>query len=177
LQQSLYTLWLAALRTLSPSSETANPKAAGLPSIAGTDLWGKRLLNTQLASWAELRHDTLLYAKQSYTSSSLCECPDAYVEPYPQFFDAIARFADRGQTLLGSLSVTQDSRVKAYFEQLSQSAQVLRAMAENERTGTPHSAEQMAFINQHGPSRETEVVLAGPRFPTRQFPAPAPSIV
>jgi len=35
-----------------------------------------KTLNTQLASWTELRHDTVLYAKQPYTASVLCSYPD-----------------------------------------------------------------------------------------------------
>jgi hypothetical protein len=53
--------------------------------------------HTQLASWAELRHDTVLYAKQSYTTSLGCSYPDAYVEPCPEFFRALGDFAKKGK--------------------------------------------------------------------------------
>ena len=52
----------------------------------------RKQLQTQLASWAELRHDTVLYGKQSYSMGILCEYPEGYVEPYPEFFARIARF-------------------------------------------------------------------------------------
>ena len=42
-------------------------------------------LNTQMASWTELRHDTLLYAKPTYTDPGLCVYPDGYVEPRLEF--------------------------------------------------------------------------------------------
>src|SRR5690606_40805394 len=58
----------------------SDPAAVGMPEITGTEAWNRRILNTQLASWAELRDDTLLYAKQSYTGVPGCEYPDAYVE-------------------------------------------------------------------------------------------------
>jgi hypothetical protein len=74
-ESSIYTLWVSALRELSAGKVDASP----LPAIARTEPWGRRLLNTQLASWAELRHDTLLYAKQSYTGIPACEYPDGYV--------------------------------------------------------------------------------------------------
>src|SRR5690606_30109257 len=94
---SLYTGWLGALRELSAKTEAAGSRSAasatlesadapGLPAVATTEAWGRRLLNTQLGSWAQLRHDTLLYAKQSYTASDVCEFPDAYVDPYPEFW-------------------------------------------------------------------------------------------
>src|SRR5258708_16791712 len=94
--ENLYNLWLSALRALSPTSATADPASAGMPLVTGTEPWGRRILNTQLGSWAELRHDTILYAKQSYTAEPSCEFPDAYVDPYPQFYTPLARFAPLG---------------------------------------------------------------------------------
>jgi hypothetical protein len=76
---NLYNLWSLALRSLSPEEDLTAPAELGLPAVAGTEAWGRRLLNTQLGSWAQLRHDTLLYAKQSYTGIPLCEFPDAYI--------------------------------------------------------------------------------------------------
>src|SRR5262249_10888929 len=60
---SLYNLWLSSLQALSPTDELADPAKAGIPVVAATESWGRRLLSTQLASWAELRHDTILYTK------------------------------------------------------------------------------------------------------------------
>ncbi len=71
-----------------------------------TEAWGRRLLSTQLASWAELRHDTLLYAKQSYTGGDTCEFPDAYVDPYPAFYARIAELAQHGVEIVGALDLS-----------------------------------------------------------------------
>jgi hypothetical protein len=139
------------LQALSPSADVANPGAAGLPSVAGTEPWGRRLLSTQLASWAELRHDTILYAKQSYTGGSSCEYPDAYVDPYPEFYARVAAFASHGASVMGELGLSEApwaSAIVAYFAELGNVASTLKAMADNQRTGTPHSAEHLAFINQ-----------------------------
>jgi hypothetical protein len=76
--QILYNLWSDALRRLSPPADSSDPASLGLPRIAGSEAWGRRISNTQLDSWAQLRHDTLLYAKQSYTGINGCEFPDAY---------------------------------------------------------------------------------------------------
>ena len=147
-EANLYNLWLGALRALSPSSAVADPAAAGLPAVAGTEAWGRRLLNTQLASWAELRHDTLLYAKQSYTTGgTICEYPDAYVDPYPEFFAALVRFAERGQALVAELDLPLDGDVADYFERLRSAATILGEMAERQRSGAPHDPEHIAFIN------------------------------
>jgi hypothetical protein len=158
-QGSLYTGWLGALRTLSASADASadgtasSPAAAGLPAVARTERWARRLLNTQLASWAELRHDTILYAKQSYTAGSVCEFPDAYVEPYPEFFHAIARLAERGQSVTLGLELEGESAalqtsISSYFATLGRIAGTLAEMAELQRTGMPHSPEHVAFINQ-----------------------------
>lgn len=149
-QSSLYNLWLSSLRTLSPGPEVANPAAAGMPTLTGTEAWGRRLANTQLASWAELRHDTILYAKQSYTGGEACEFPDAYVDPYPQFWASLSAYAEHGKAIVSALTLSaqQKDGFTAYFDRLDVAAQRLQAMAEQERTGTPFTAEQMAWVNQ-----------------------------
>ncbi|HTV25128.1 MAG TPA: DUF3160 domain-containing protein, partial [Polyangiaceae bacterium] len=146
--KNLYNLWSDALRQLSPPADSRDPAGLGLPSIAGSEAWGRRLLNTQLGSWAQLRHDTLLYAKQSYTGINGCEFPDAYVEPNPQFFQSLARFAERGSELMATLPENPlGPQPSLYFERLGSISQRLAQMAEQQRTGTPFDAEQLAFIN------------------------------
>ncbi|PSM32154.1 hypothetical protein BVG81_001835, partial [Haliangium sp. UPWRP_2] len=71
-----------------------DPARYGLPQLMATEAFGRRLLNTQLGSWAQLRHDTILYAKPS-TASLTCEFPDAYVDPYPAFYAALAQLGER----------------------------------------------------------------------------------
>jgi hypothetical protein len=148
---NLYNIWLSSLRALSPAPDMSNPTAAGLPLVSGTEAWGRRLLNTQLASWAELRHDTILYAKQSYTDGASCEFPDAYVDPYPDLYAALGRFADYGSHIAeltqAAGQVELSERLQAYFGELASVVGTLREMAELQRTGAPFTAEHMAFIN------------------------------
>ena len=150
-EANLYNLWLGALRALSPGPDIANVQS-GLPAVAATEPWGRRILNAQLASWAELRHDTILYAKQSYTSGVACEFPDAYVDPYPAFFGQIAKFAAAGGKLVASLPLSGSSylgpRIAAYWKRLGEVATILQEMAQHQRTGMPHKPEHLAFINQ-----------------------------
>ncbi|WP_437314735.1 DUF3160 domain-containing protein [Sorangium sp. So ce385] len=148
--KNLYNRWLGALRELSPSRALA--EAEGLPGVAKTEAWGRRLLNTQLASWAELRHDTILYAKQSYTGGTTCEFPDAYVDPYPAFYARIAELAEHGGRVVESLDLSSDPRLAAslpaYFAKLHGVARTLGEMAANERAGVPLTQEHLDFINQ-----------------------------
>jgi hypothetical protein len=82
----------------------------------------------------------------------LCDFPDANVDPYPEFFHALGRFAELGQRALGTLELGPDSevgeRVRRYFETLAQVMGTLGRMADAQRTGAPHAAEDVAFINQ-----------------------------
>lgn len=67
---NLYDYWLFALRTLSESTT-----ALIYPEVMRTHAWAMKTLNTRLASWTQLRHDSLLDVKQSETAPSLCEYP------------------------------------------------------------------------------------------------------
>lgn len=79
--QNLYWLWLYSLfPLLSPATE-------GYPMFMLSDAWTDKSLMTTMGSWAELRHDTILYAKQSYTyETSMPEIAKGYVEPYPEVY-------------------------------------------------------------------------------------------
>jgi hypothetical protein len=141
---SLYTRWLGALRSLSPQSGTE------LPGIVPTAAWHKRVLSAQLGSWAELRHDTILYVKQSYSAGPSCEFPDAYVDPYPEFYARLGAFAGAAEVLAEDLP-SGAARVKDYVRAWSANFRGVTAnlqkMAENQVTGAEHSPELLAFIN------------------------------
>jgi hypothetical protein len=146
---SLYNLWLSALRALAPHGDLRDTGKLGLPAVAGTEPWARRLLNTQLASWAELRHNTVAYAKQSYTASIICDFPDAYVEPYPELFDEIATYAAKGKALIAGLELAKPlaGPLAAYFDGLEKAARRLGGMASKERRGIDFSKEDLAFVN------------------------------
>ena len=149
--ENLYNLWLSSLRAVSPQAGLNDAAAHGLSAIVGSDAWQRRVLNTQLASWAELRHDTILYVKQSYTTGNACEFPDGYVDPYPQAFERLRLYAQKGAEIAALLPGSEESalgsRVGAYFDELANVSTMLREMAGQERTGMPFNAEQMAFLN------------------------------
>ena len=85
-----------------------------------TTSWRDKELTTALASWAELRHDTILYAKQSYTpvESGLPATPPrvvGYVEPVPEFFNrllALTRMTNEGLNQMEVLDEASQSRLK-----------------------------------------------------------------
>ena len=71
-QRNLYNIWLDSLRTL--SADRSSEKH--LPEAMRTEAWQLKQLQTQLASWSELRHNTVLYAKQSYTAECKMRVPN-----------------------------------------------------------------------------------------------------
>jgi hypothetical protein len=148
---NLYNRWLSALRALSPGKDLTAASPA-LPSVARTEAWSRRVLSTQLASWAELRHDTILYTKQSYTSVPACEYPDAYVDPYPGFWQALAAMGKSGGAVLASLGLDTTTYpgdgAKKFFSALESTASILGEMAELQQTGKPFTPEQLVFVNQ-----------------------------
>lgn len=148
---NLYNLWLRAIRALSPGQALAHPDAAGMPEVMRTEAWGRRILSTQLAAWAELRHDAQAYAKQSYTTGAFCEFPDAYVDPYPALYEALHAYALHGLKLVEQLAEVSPSTVhwvSEHFGKLAGVMSMLRDMAERELRGEPFSEAQLAFINQ-----------------------------
>jgi hypothetical protein len=149
-KSSLYSTWIWSLRALSPDLE--RPPAA---KVTRTDNWARRMLATQLASWSELRHDTILYAKQSYSAFILCEYPDAYVDPYPEFFRRLAAQADLGLSVAArasSVAITPEQsslieRTRHYFAGAKRILDKLREMAERNASGKRVTKEQLEFVN------------------------------
>lgn len=58
--QNLYWGWLYSLLPLTEE------KPEGYPIFMRNEAWARKQLNTYLGSWTELKHDTILYAKQVY---------------------------------------------------------------------------------------------------------------
>ena len=64
------------------------------PTFMGNRAYLAEKLNTQLGFWTELRHDTILYGKQSYTSTFGASLPHGYVEPIPTFYSRLSDLTD-----------------------------------------------------------------------------------
>jgi len=98
---NIYNLWLACLREISSPTTGTN-----YPDALRTIPWGMKTLNTQLASWTELRHDTVLYVKQPYTGIVLCSYPDGFIEPRVSFWESMKTMALRTKHLVSTLPKT-----------------------------------------------------------------------
>ena len=103
-EKSLFYGFIYSLKQL-----FAMPAGKHLPGVFSTPGWSLKQLNTSLASWAEFRHDSVLYAKQSYTAVGeaimATSTPPGYVEPYPDFYRQIqASISTMYEKLVGTLS-------------------------------------------------------------------------
>jgi hypothetical protein len=139
--QTIYTAWLNAIRALSPPAQRT-----GLPAIMQTAAWWQKGMNTQLASWAELRHDNLLYAKQSYSGGAICSFPESYVEPVPEFFQRMRMLADAGAEIFGTGSLSSMPRVASFFRNMGSTMDTLGAIAGKQRAGSPIDDAERSFL-------------------------------
>lgn len=143
--ESMYNVWLDAIRVVSGDHTDAK-----YPEAVRTREYAQKLMNTGLASWAELRHDTILYVKQSYTGVA-CDYPDGYVEPFPEFFRKIATFAASSRTMLGELPAEVNwgtEMISAYFTNMESAANTLAAIAEKQLAQEPRLPEETKFIKE-----------------------------
>ncbi len=92
--ETTYNGWLSSYSTLVSNKENCSQL------FMRTEAWADEKLNSVLGSWAELRHDTILYAKQSYSIRIECSTPDAWAEPYPIFYRKISELCNRTTSIL-----------------------------------------------------------------------------
>lgn len=150
--ENLYNLWLAAIRTL----DELHSQEARLPEAMRTAAWQRKQLRTQLASWAELRHNTVLYAKQSYGAKARCEYPTGYVEPYPDTYACVKRFAEEAARRIAAAdfrvngndhSQLQERQVK-FLGEMAATLGKLEMLAKKELAGEPFDAADQKWLKQ-----------------------------
>jgi len=144
--RNLYYSWLYALRAL------VTPVGEGYPNFMRTDAWLDRTLWAALASWAELRHDTILYAKQPYIAlagaappGEELPPPPGFVEPRPDFYArmlALAQMTREGLGDMGVLDEESDGRLRT----LEDIIQKLLDISLVELRGEPISEEDADYI-------------------------------
>lgn len=151
-QSNLYNIWLDSIRAL--DDDRAGEQR--LPETMRTEAWQRKQLQTQLASWAELRHDTMLYAKQSYTAEVSCEYPTGFVEPYPEVYARIKFFAEEGArrieaadygTAENDLAEVKRREIE-FFEQMAKTLGKLEILARKELASEPFSDEDQHWLKQ-----------------------------
>ena len=158
-EENIYMNWLATLRELSsPTTGSEYPEAMR------TRAWAMKTVNTQLASWTQMRHDTILYAKQSYTVSTLCYYPAGFVEPRPAFWERFEKMVLRAAELIDKIPFPDQSveRLEGYkysinlqnlqkyqsrfFNNFAQRLATLKEMARKELAQEEFTESEISFL-------------------------------
>jgi hypothetical protein len=124
----------------------------GYPFFMQTDAWRDRNLFSALASWAELRHDTILYAEQPGAGISIppyIPLSQGYVEPNPEAFGRIASLADFMVEGLQSRDLLDDF-FQDTLEEFAGLARTFKKIAEKELTGQSRSVSEYSTIFSFG---------------------------
>lgn len=145
-QQNLYWSWLYTLQPLTTE------KGAGFPSFMRNKAWSHKELNTYLASWTELKHDTILYSKQNYAEMGGGDFPTddrGYVEPNPWLYSRLANLTALTRDGLQSRGLLSE-RDKNSLDRLEELALSLKNISIKELENQPLSDEEYELIRSYG---------------------------
>ena len=132
--QTIATQWMNTLKVLNDKEQKDK-----LPYFMVNPEWSKKDLNTALASWAELKHDAILYAKQPMGA----ECgggglPEpvvkGYVEPNTGFWKKAIELLNNTEKLLKEQNILTE-KVSDATGRLREEAQFLLNISEKELAG------------------------------------------
>lgn len=148
--ENLYWSWLHSLRPLLAAKEH------GYPDFMRSQAWLDKDLHTFLGSWTELRHDTVLYAKQSMTIGATAaqpqperRTPPGYVEPQPEVYGRLAALCEQTVVGLDAYRVL-DSEVKSKLGRWSGVLRALEMISLRELEGDLPSEEDANLIQRFG---------------------------
>jgi hypothetical protein len=147
--ETICTRWMNTLKVLNVWSGDKNNQKQ-LPYFMLNPEWSKKDLNAALASWAELKHDAILYAKQPMGA----ECggggpPEpivkGYVEPNVGFWKKAIELLDNTEKLLKEQDMLTD-KIKDATQRIREEAQFLLNISEKELAGKELSEELKAYF-------------------------------
>ncbi len=144
---NLYYSWLYSLQAL------LEDFGAGYPAVMASEAYKSRLLWATLASWAQLRHDTILYAKQPYMPLAGAMPPGAeplppppgYVEAVPEFYGRMLALARMTRSGLEHYQVLDDPG-RERLTALEEIIENLLRISRTELRGEPISREDADYI-------------------------------
>ena len=148
---NVYWSWLDMLRPLA-----GEPAESGMPFFMRNQAWTRKELNTFLASWTELKHDTLLYSKPPMAEmggggGEPPPPPDdrGYVEPNPEVFGRLANLVQMFTSGLEQRGLLTEPAREALgvLDYLASTCQII---AEKELENKPLTDEEYEFIRVYG---------------------------
>ena len=116
--------------------------------------WIRKEINTFLGSWTELKHDTILYAKQVYAEfggGGEIERKDdrGYVEPNPYVYARLASLLKMTSEGLESRSLLTES-MKDNLRRMEQLTLALKTISEKELNNDKLTDEEYELIRSYG---------------------------
>lgn len=154
--QNLYWTWLYAFQPL------LEPKDARYPAFMQTPAWTRKDLHTALGSWTELKHDTILYAKQSMAEMGggpPPEPPHGWVEPNPEAYARLLALTRMTQDGLQSRGLLTEN-TSANLMRLDNLLTFLLDVAQRELAGESLSREDYERIKFYGGELEAMTLAA-----------------
>lgn len=146
-ETSLYGNWLSTLRPL------LKEKGKGYPSFMQSSEWAKKDIETFAGSYTELKHDTVLYAKQVMAEMGSGDIPEyddrGYVQPEPEVYARFAYLADATRTGLEERNRINATDVEN-LKKLSDLARSLKTMSEKELQDEVLTDEEYDLIREYG---------------------------
>lgn len=146
-QASLYSQWINTLRPL------LDEKGEGYPTYMQSEEWRKKNLVSFLGSYAELKHDTILYSKQMMAEMGGEPIPDrddrGYVEAEPLIYARLTGLVNATSSGLegyGVLSAEDKENLKLLAEITGQ----LQVISEKELRNELPTDEEFDFIRTYG---------------------------
>jgi hypothetical protein len=144
-EQSMYNRWLDAIRSLNPQASIQ-----GFPYFMQTTAWHQEKLNTQLTAWAQLRHDNILYGKQSYTGGTGCSYPYTYIEPYPELYGKIHAFASEAslffERVLQGEQLEAKDHILRYYDRYAELMLNFKTISEKQLDRIPLTEPEVTFL-------------------------------
>jgi len=153
--RTLYNTWLHALKLY------VRPRGEGYAAWMRTPAWQTHVMSNFLASWAMLRHDTILYIKQTYTPTCGAAPPGpepsaGFVEPVPGVYAevrAALQMARRGLEDYGMMDQGMSRQLESADAMMGQ----LQSIAERELIGQPLEESDNLFLQSFAERLETVI--------------------
>jgi hypothetical protein len=164
--ESLYHSWLDVLREL---IKPLDPRA---PKFTQTTAWTDKELTTALASWAEGRHDIILYANASYAEGGDGQEkppePKGYVEPMPRVFAKLGDLIELTRAVPRIHHCFGSDNVEQVGMRLTDLVRFLQRCAQQELDGVPLARGDYARIQYIGSELEQlaiDIINIDPQMP------------
>lgn len=139
---SSYTVWMHTLQSLVDVEYGDD-----YPQFMKTLSWQDEKLNTGLGSWAQLRHDTILYAKQTYIPGYLCSYPEAFAEPNPTFYSRMQQLCQKTSEAVNMMPPNDVTpTITQSLETLKNATRTLETISTKELAGEPLSQDETDFL-------------------------------